>query len=282
LRYRLEEMTNQGYVFNIQRYSIHDGPGIRTAVFFKGCPLRCFWCQNPESQTPKPELFYYKDRCIGCGRCVQVCPNKAVRMMGKTTRTDRILCVGCGQCVENCPNEARKTVGILMTADEVLGEVLKDRKFYENSGGGLTLSGGEPLYQIDFALEILERCKESGLHNVIETTGAVPWEHFEKILSCVDLVLYDIKQINSEIHKTGTGISNILILSNLQKLAKLKNIKVRMPLIPGLNNSSGDILEVARFIKKEIGPVEIELLAYNKMGESKYDRLDRPGPALET
>jgi pyruvate formate lyase activating enzyme len=276
-----DNTKSEGYVFDIQRYSIHDGPGIRTTVFLKGCPLHCFWCQNPESQKLSPEILFFKDRCTACGRCADVCPNQAVKLNGKISQTDRSRCSGCGQCVEACPNEARKLAGRLMTAEQVLLEVLKDKKFYDNSGGGVTLSGGEPLFQPDFAMDILRKSKDERLHTVVETSGSVPWSHFEKIIDYTDLFLFDIKQIDDGRHQSGTGMSNNLILSNIKKVAGLKKLKVRVPLIPGFNDSREDIQSIARFVKGELGTVEIELLAYNKMGEIKYERLGRECRFLE-
>ena len=271
----------RGAVFNIQRYSIHDGPGIRTTVFFKGCPLSCFWCQNPESQKRNPEIFLFRDMCTHCAGCVSECPTGASSFFDDVSRIDRDRCNGCGKCVEFCPNEARRLVGRDMTVEEVIGEVEKDVKFYENSGGGVTLSGGEPTAQSGFALEILRNCKALGIHTVLDTCGYAPWSIFEELMPYVDLFLYDIKCINSKKHHEATGKSNDLILGNVKKLCKDKNMKVRVPMIPGFNDTRAEVKEIARFLKEELGPVEVELLEYNKWGENKYERLEREGVALE-
>ncbi|MFH1031678.1 MAG: glycyl-radical enzyme activating protein [Chloroflexota bacterium] len=268
--------TNElkGVVFDIQKYSIHDGPGIRTTVFLKGCPLTCFWCQNPESQMVTPQIFLYADKCTRCGRCLKVCTTGAITISETSSQVDRDKCIGCGQCAEVCPNEARRLAGKYMTVDEVVREVMKDVKFYKNSGGGVTLSGGDPLFQSEFALQILQKCKQNGLHTVVETCGFVPWTTLEKVLPYVDLFLFDIKHIDSGKHKKGTQKPNELIIENIRKIAACKPVIVRTPLIPGFNDSPGDIESIARFVKSELhSPMEI--LAYNKMGEGKYERLGR-------
>jgi pyruvate formate lyase activating enzyme len=267
--------NTKGVVFNIQRYSIHDGPGIRTTVFLKGCPLRCFWCQNPESQKRKPEVFLDKSRCTLCGQCVATCPTGASSLSETSSLIDRYACIGCGKCVEVCPNEARSLVGKYMTAGEVMQQVQKDKKFYENSGGGVTLSGGEPTAQPRFACAILKTCKEAGLHTVLDTCGYVPWQTMEKLLGYVDLVLYDIKCIQERTHREATGKSNRIILENAKRVAQCKAIMVRVPIIPGFNDSAEQIGAISHFVKAELGSVDIELLPYSKMGEIKYERLDR-------
>jgi len=270
-----ENSELKGVVFDIQRYSIHDGPGIRTSVFLKGCPLRCFWCQNPESQMMVPQVLFYKDKCTNCGRCVEVCPTGASGLSDMSSEVDRDKCIGCGKCVEVCPNEARRITGRYMTTDEVVSEVMKDVKFYRKSGGGVTLSGGEPLFQPEFALEILQKCKSMGLHTVLETCGLAPWSTMEKLLAYVDYVLYDIKHLDTRKHRKGTKRSNELILENAKMVSVCKPMKVRIPLIPAFNDSPDDIRAIARFVKSELDSAEMELLAYNKMGESKYERLGR-------
>ena len=269
----------KGVIFDIQRYSIHDGPGIRTTVFVKGCPLACYWCQNPESQMLAPQIFFYVEKCSKCGRCVEVCPTGASTLSDTTSEVDRDKCIGSGKCTEACPNEARKLAGRYMTVDEVVREVMKDVKFYKNSGGGVTLSGGDPLFQSEFALQILQRCKQMGLHTVLETAGFVPWSTLEKLLPYVDLFLYDIKHMDTGKHKEGTGRPNELILENAQKIAACKPILVRTPLIPGFNDSPNDIRAIARFVKSKLHSA-MELLAYNKMGEGKYERLGRKSTPL--
>ncbi|MBI2907608.1 MAG: glycyl-radical enzyme activating protein [Chloroflexi bacterium] len=269
-------LKERGWIFNIQRYSIHDGPGIRTTVFLKSCPLRCFWCQNPESQTLTAVVFLDRSKCTLCGRCVAVCPTGAATLNERSSQIDRSICDGCGQCVKVCPNEARRLVGKYLSVAEIMHEVMKDRKFYENSGGGMTLSGGEPTAQPKFCYALLREAKRQGLHTALDTCGCVRWATLEKILSYVDLVLFDIKHLVAAKHREATGRSNALILENAKKVARLKAMRIRVPLIPGFNDSVEDIGATARFVRSELGPVEIDLLPYNKMGEVKFERLDRP------
>ncbi len=272
---------NKGLIFNIQRYSIHDGPGIRTTVFLKGCPLSCFWCQNPESQEMKAEILIDRSKCASCGQCVTACPSKANLLTRDGVKIIRDKCIGCGKCVEICPNQARKLTGEYITVEEVIEEVLRDNIFYENSGGGVTLSGGEPLMQHDFALQLLRRCKEEGLHTALDTCGYIPWETMQTLLEYTDLVLYDIKCLDAKKHLKATGKTNELIIKNAKKLAGLKEIWVRIPLVPGFNDSEKEVMEIASFVKKEIDPLKIELHCYNRLGEGKYARLDKAGIHLD-
>lgn len=271
---------NSGMVFNIQRFSIHDGPGIRTTVFLKGCPLRCFWCQNPESKSARPEILLDWRKCTLCGACSAVCPNGAVRLDGGKAVFDRRLCAGCGRCAVACPSEARRLSGKRMTVDEVMREVLKDRKFYENSGGGVTLSGGEPLVQPDFAQLIFQESKQSDLHTTLDTCGYAPWPAIEKALGYVDLVLFDIKHLDTVKHRAATGQDNRLILENARRISKLKPMRVRVPLIPGFNDSADAVSAITAFAADELGCRDLDLLAYNRMGEVKYDFLDQPAVPL--
>ena len=268
--------NQKGFIFNIQRYCIHDGPGIRTTVFLKGCPLTCFWCQNPESQKPHPEILLKKDICTTCGRCVEVCPAQA-NVLTKTSSTiDRDKCIGCGTCVSVCPTQARSISGEKTSVGDIMEEVLRDRSFYKNSGGGITLSGGEPTAQPDFTLQILKASKEHNLHTAVETCGYAPWRIIERILDYTDLVLYDLKCLDLKKHQMATGKSNALILENARKIFKLKHIIFRTPLIPGFNDTSAHIRDIAKFIRYYIGGSQLELLPYNKLGHGKYDLLDRP------
>ncbi|MCK5553508.1 MAG: glycyl-radical enzyme activating protein [Deltaproteobacteria bacterium] len=271
----------KGVIFNIQRCSTQDGPGIRTTVFLKGCSLRCFWCQNPESQMAKPEIFLYKDKCTSCGRCVEVCLTGANSLLGESSTIDRDECIGCGRCTEVCPNDARSLVGNQVTVDEVTEEVLRDKRFYENSGGGVTLSGGEPTAQPEFALALLRRCKKERLHTVLDTCGYVSWPILKKLLRYTDLVLYDIKCIDSNKHYEATGVPNEIILENAKMIAQGKRMSVRVPVIPGFNDSIQEVMAIAHFVKEELASVDIDLLHYNKMGESKYQQLERAGVHLQ-
>ncbi|MCQ2479684.1 MAG: glycyl-radical enzyme activating protein [Clostridia bacterium] len=243
-----------GIIFDIQRFSIFDGPGIRTNVFFKGCNLKCLWCHNPESQSKSNQLMLYRSKCIGCKKCEAFC---------KKAFTSE--CTACGKCVEICPESARKITGKIMTADEVVEEVIKDKAFYETSGGGVTLSGGEPLLQSDFAAEILKKCKEKNIGTAIETAANVPWKSFQKVLPFLDNILCDIKCIDKDLHKKLTGVSNRLILENAEKLkSENKNLIFRMPVIPTLNES-----EIEK-VKNFAGNTPLEILAYHNTGKEKY------------
>jgi pyruvate formate lyase activating enzyme len=268
-----EELS--GVVFDIQRYSIHDGPGIRTTVFLKGCPLRCVWCQNPESQNREPELLLNRTLCGGCGQCIPVCTVFANSLLGRRSQIDRTKCVRCGTCVITCPNQARRLSGKFMTVDEVLKVVRKDLKFYEVSGGGITLSGGEATFQPDFASALLRKSKELKIHTALETCGYVSWKVLDQLLPYVDLVLYDIKHWDSEIHQRGTGVSNQIIFENAKRVAEIKPMKARVPLIPGFNDSEHDIRSIASFIGSLPNQIEMDLLAYNPLGEGKYERLGK-------
>jgi pyruvate formate lyase activating enzyme len=268
----------RGIVFNIQHYSIHDGPGIRTTVFVNGCPLRCLWCQNPESQSKTPRLFFSREKCTGCGQCLAACPQEAIRIVDKVSQTDRSLCKGCGQCTLICPNEARNIMGKEMTAKEVFKDVISDEVFYKNSGGGVTISGGEPLSQPEFVTEILKLCKNAGLHTVVDTSGYADWDTFKQVLAFTDMVLYDFKHMNPEEHRRFTGVSNELILDNARKIIKefpKITFVARMPVIPGYNDSNGNIVRTALFITEELGEsVKVNILPYHRLGETKYERLE--------
>ena len=272
-----EAEAAKGIIFNVQHYSIHDGPGIRTTVFMKGCPLRCAWCQNPESQKLQPELFFNAEACTGCGKCVQVCPVKAIEIMEGKSKTNRNLCRGVGKCAEVCPNEARTLMGRVVTAGEVFKEVNGDSIFYQRSGGGVTLSGGDPVAQPEFSIGILKLCKDAGIHTAIETSGCVKWEILSRILDYVDLVLYDFKEMESAKHKTHTSVSNALILDNVRKIYHERQIPLlaRVPVVPGFNDSVDNISATARFVANELGKdVKVHLLPYHRLGETKYERLE--------
>lgn len=245
-------------IFDIARNSFVDGPGIRTTVFFKGCNLKCAWCHNPESQAFQAEMMFYEDKCKGCGKCAEVCPTPE-------------NCTLCGKCTFYCPVDARKVCGKEYTADEVFAEVIKDKAYYENSGGGVTFSGGECMLQIDFLTEFLKKCKENGIHTAVDTAGQIPFENFEKILPYTDLFLYDIKCFDRETHKKYVGVGNELILENLKKLFKEKaKIWIRIPVISGVNDSIEEMQFIKGFLDKNGKPEKIELLPYHAMGENKY------------
>ena len=249
---------NKAIIFDIHHCSTSDGTGIRTTVFFKGCNLKCAWCHNPEGQSPKPQMMFYKDKCTGCGKCTEVCPTPK-------------NCTLCGKCSFYCPIDARKVCGKEYTVDEVFAEIMKDKAFYENSGGGVTFSGGECMLQIEFLLDILKKCKENGLHTAVDTAGHIPFESFEKVLPYTDLFLYDIKCFDSETHKKQVGVGNKLILENLKKLFEVgAKIWIRIPVISDINDSIEEMQAIKEFLDKNGKPEKIELLPYHAMGENKY------------
>ncbi len=248
----------KGMIFDIVRNSFVDGPGIRTTVFFKGCNLNCAWCHNPESQSFERQLMFYKNKCTGCGKCKEVCPYNMEK------------CDFCGKCELYCPNNARKICGMEMTVEEVLSEVLKDKAFYDISGGGVTFSGGECMLQIDFLCETLKKCKENGIHTAVDTAGHIPFEYFERVLPYTDLFLYDVKLFDSEKHKKYTGVENSLIMENLKKLSdEGKEIIVRIPVIGGVNDNAEEIQKIADFLRP-LNISKTELLPYHAMGEHKF------------
>lgn len=268
----------KGTIFDIQSYSLHDGPGIRTTVFLKGCPLACVWCQNPESQHHQPEILFYAERCSGCGQCITACTKQAIWMADGKSHTRRDLCEGCGKCADTCLNAARILSGSIWSAEDIVTEVKKDEAFYRRSGGGITLSGGEPLAQPEFSTAILSLCKRAGLHTAIETTGMARWGTLKQVLEYVDLLLYDLKHMDSSSHKKCTGIKNDLILENLKQIQRNYSIPIvaRIPIIPGFNADLKNIENTARFIVNEIGPdTKVNILAYHRLGETKYSRLER-------
>lgn len=267
---------DRGILFNIQGYCIHDGPGIRTSVFLKGCPLCCSWCQNPESHSPLPELFFAEEKCTGCGKCIPACPGKAIRLQEKKSRTDRKLCKSAGLCVDACPNEARAVIGRRATADEVFKEIAADALFYRESGGGVTLSGGEPLAQPEFAASILKKCRDAGFHTALDTCGYASWTAAGKVLRYVNLVLFDFKHMNPEIHRKYTGVSNELILQNAEKIHHEMSIPMwaRVTLVPGFNDSVENIEATARFIADRLSnAIPVHLLPYHRLGEAKWEKL---------
>lgn len=257
-------------IFDIERNSFVDGPGIRTTVFLKGCNLKCVWCHNPESQSFKPQMMFYKDKCKGCGKCKEVCPNNFEK------------CDFCGKCTFYCPVDARKVCGKEYTADEVLTEVMQDKAFYDNSGGGVTFSGGECMLQVDFLLELLKKCKENGIHTAVDTAGHIPFDSFEQILPYTDLFLYDIKCFDSQKHKQYVGVGNELILQNLKKLFMTgAKIWIRIPVIAGVNDSIEEMQRINKFLVECGKPEKVELLPYHAMGEHKYRSIGRESPVFK-
>ncbi len=249
-------------IFDIQRNSYVDGPGIRTTVFFKGCNLSCKWCHNPESQCFEKQMMIYKSKCTGCGKCSEICPHHLKS------------CDFCGKCEIFCPVDARKVCGKEYTPEEVLKEVIKDKAFYDTSKGGVTFSGGECMLQTEFLCEILKLCKKNGIHTAVDTAGCVSWEHFEKILPYTDLFLYDVKCLDDKKHKEFTGVSNKLILENLKKLSNTTDVDIiiRIPVINGVNADKDEMEDIAEHLKNTRYKT-VELLPYHRMGEHKYDAL---------
>lgn len=265
-----EAGKDKGLIFNIQRFSIHDGEGIRTILFLKGCPLKCIWCCNPESQNPEPEVLFLKDKCIGCMNCVKQCPLGCMDI-------DRENCKKCGTCARVCPSSAKRISGNYMTVDEAVKEVEKDRVFYNNSGGGVTLSGGEPLMQAEFAAAVLKKCHLHGLHTAIETSAFASREDFCSVIEHVDEVFLDLKHMNSEKHKALTGVGNEQILKNAAEAAKTgKKVTFRIPLIPDCNDEEENIRATGEFVASLPGEdVHIEILPYHRLGEMKFEWIDK-------
>jgi pyruvate formate lyase activating enzyme len=268
----------QGTIFSIERYAVHDGAGIRTMVYLKGCPLRCLWCANPEGQEARSQLLFFAERCIACGRCLATCPSGAARRDGDgRIAHDPALCQGCGGCLESCYADARRLFGRSMTVAEVMLEVLRDRAFYRQSGGGVTVSGGEPTGQAEFVGELLRECRRRGLHTAMETCGHCSWPELAGIAEHLDLALYDVKHMDSDAHRGLTGVPNDLILANLRRLAALGTveIQVRVPVIPGYNDGRQNIAALAEFIAGLPGVAGVEMLAYHPYGTGKYARCGR-------
>ena len=274
-------MAITGTIFNIQRFSIHDGPGIRTTVFLKGCPLHCFWCHNPEGLHKAIEIQFDSARCIGCGECVRVCRQGAQVLNEQGRIYHRELCEVCGACVETCFAEGLQMVGRDLSVEQVMAEVLLDHAFYTNSGGGVTLSGGEPLLQPDFALAVLAACQAAGIHTALETTTYCSWEILAKTLPLTDLYMVDIKHLDPEKHREATGVPNSRILANIRSLAATgKPVLFRVPVVPGVNDTPEDIGAIASFVHElSVARTEghselsVELLAFHRLAEDKYTSL---------
>jgi pyruvate formate lyase activating enzyme len=265
--------NNKATIFDIQRYSVHDGPGIRTLVFFKGCPLRCRWCQNPESLDAEREIAFFASKCIACGECAKACPKGAI-VLEADRRIDRSLCDRCGRCAEVCYAEALTVIGKEYGVRTLLDVVERDRPFYEQSGGGVTVSGGEPTLQSDFLLGFLRAAKEAGLNTVIETCGAFAWSKFGKLLPYLDIIYFDLKVIDEKEHKRLTRTSNKRILANARRLVESgKKVVFRVPLVPGMTDTEqnlSDLIDLLGEFERE----DVHLLPYHKMGESKLQRID--------
>lgn len=264
-----------GTITDIQHFSIHDGPGIRTTVFLKGCNQRCFWCHNPETLAAGPQLQLFLDRCIGCGACFERCPQGAHVMVNGTRTFNRAICAACGTCVDTCYAQALILVGEVKTVDEVVDVVLRDRPFYETSGGGVTLSGGEPLLQPDFAYGMLASCYAEGVHTAIETAANVPWERIARILPVTDLVMMDVKVMDDARHREFVGVPNGRILANARRLGQQdKPLIVRTPVVPGVNDDAASVAAIAEFVAALPNLLYYELLRFHGMAKNKYDSLE--------
>lgn len=262
---------------DVQRFCLHDGPGIRTTVFFKGCPLRCRWCQNPEAIRPGAEMAFYAERCVGAGSCASVCPEDAI-LPGPDRRIDVDRCTACGACAEACDHRALRLVGRRMDVDTLVAEVLKDRHFHVDSGGGVTLSGGEPMVHAPFLAQLLPRLKAHDVHVVLQTCGVFPWRHMAPLLAHLDLVQFDLKHMDHEVHRRLTGAGNRAILDNFRRLATSPvPVQPRMPVIPGHNDDPDNIEATARFLLEQ-GHDRLHCLAHHHLGEAKLPRI---APVLE-
>jgi pyruvate formate lyase activating enzyme len=266
----------KGLVFDIRKFSIHDGPGIRTAVFFKGCPLNCQWCHNPESQSPKLEMIWRPNRCIRCGACEAICAEGAISLNGDGASMDREKCTLCGDCIKVCYAEGREIVGREMTVAQVMAEIERDVAFFDESGGGVTFSGGEPLLQWRFLIALLRASKEKEIRTAVDTSGFATWEVLDSVRPYVDLFLYDLKLMDDRKHREFTGVSNQLILQNLQMLSSLgHNIFLRVPIIPGVNDDAENLHQIGMFAAALSRVHHVDILPYHHAGIDKYDRLNK-------
>ena len=267
-----------GIIFNIQKFSVNDGPGIRTTVFLKGCPLNCIWCHNPESKSVKPQIFYDAEKCLMCGKCASVCPTQSHTFSEKHFY-NRDTCTVCGKCADMCIAQAMDTAGYEVSVEEVMHDVLKDKAFYDNSGGGITLSGGEPMLQFDFALALMRASKEAGLHTCMETCGFAKSEHFETIAKHTDIFLFDYKLTDPEKHCEYTGVTNELILKNLKMLDSIGCATIlRCPIIPTVNDTEAHFDGIAHTANKLKNIIEINIEPYHPLGMSKAAKLDMAYP----
>lgn len=265
-----------GVVFDIQKFSMHDGPGIRTTVFLKGCNIRCLWCHNPESFIVAPQLSFNRENCSSCGACIRICPAGVHRMTEEGHQVDFSRCIACGTCIGECPRHCLKIFGKEMSSEEVFEEVKKDNIYYLSSGGGVTISGGEPTVQFEFLMEILRRCKESEIHTCVETNGIVSEHKFQKLAELVDMFLLDYKATGEERHKELTGYTNQDMLHNLAYLASIgKPVLLRCPIIPGINDTEEHFQKIREWRQKYSNIKSVEIMAYHSLGKTKWDSLGK-------
>jgi len=277
LKTEQDMIQNQtGIAFDIKKFAIHDGPGIRTTVFLKGCPLKCIWCHNPESIEPSPEIFYSPDKCIGCMTCFRVCPNHCHTLQEQTHVYARERCVRCGACTSECYAEALELIGRVRSVEDIIAEVLQDEPFYETSHGGMTISGGEPMFQFGFTRELLRSAKEKRLHTCLDTSGIAPFDRYRHLLELTDIFLYDLKETDPEKHLKYTGVPNALILDNLIQIdACGSQIILRCPIIPGLNDREDHFAEIAAWANRLRHVLEVNVLPYHPLGTSKNERIGK-------
>lgn len=264
----------KGFITNIQRFSVHDGRGIRTTVFLKGCPLSCIWCQNPETITDHPDVLHYIDKCLGCGNCIDTCPHNCFIGVADSRRFDAESCNQCGLCVKGCPEGALAWSSREVESSDVMKEVVRDKVYYELSGGGLTISGGEPLFQPDFCVALASKAKAEGISVALDTSGYAEMETVKELMPIIDLFLYDIKFIDSDLHRKFTGKSNRTILRNFQVLISGEaNVRVRVPLVPGVNDDIANLSQIKAFVEKYARGTKIDLIPFNGLATEKYQML---------